>query len=70
MTIDQEDHAPRPADDFMAHCIVYGFSHALFNRISNSADWQRYYGFLKHPGRGFNKECHQLGCEFSELPHC
>jgi hypothetical protein len=60
MTIDKDDYAPRPADD--------SFSVMRTPKAPVLPDdWHRYasliYGYFK-PAR-----CHQLGCEFSELPH-
>jgi len=67
MTIDQEDYAPRPADD----CVAFYPSISFFQR--QNSDRPRFksllngmYGFyttLSAP------HCHQLGCNFSELPH-
>lgn len=63
MTIDQEDHAPRPADDFWAGLPtpvdVLPHSRKLVSIILG--DERR-----ADP----SAKCHQLGCDFSELPHC
>jgi len=70
MTIDQDDCAPRPADDFIAHIDTPEPSLPKRRRWLalprlELADMPRYFGMLKlKPTR-----CHQLGCEFSELPH-
>ena len=58
MTIDQEDHALRPADDYHSG-LVGSFmldDEESLARIASFADQ--------------GDHCHQLGCEFSELPHC
>jgi hypothetical protein len=65
MTIDQDDYAPRPAHDFAAIVNSLGFFKILdtLERFSPSND---------EAWRSINtseSRCHQLGCEFSELPH-
>jgi hypothetical protein len=65
MTIDATDYEPRAADDFHAAALLPGFSNDLADAAER--DLPRYFSFIK---AAFAPElCHQLGCEFSELPH-
>lgn len=66
MTIDKTDYEPRPADDWHAKALLPGFSDVLFERATK--DLPRYFSFIK---REFwmKDYCHQLGCNFDELPH-
>jgi hypothetical protein len=63
MTIDQDDYAQRPADDCLAGVSFKELktidqrkvcNSMILGRILRDRKWHR---------------CHQLGCEFSELPH-
>jgi len=65
MTIDPTDYEPRPADDFAAAREIRK-KWASFPRMSLSS-FNRYCSLLER----FKKttHCHQLGCNFDELPH-
>lgn len=66
MTIDQEDHAPRKPDDLVAAnmpSVILGFVAA--NTIPPEQK-PRFVSLLW--ARVKPAHCHQLGCEFSELP--
>jgi len=69
MTVDPTDYAPRPADDFVSRI-------DLVAKQSKRNGWlvlplvpmdlmPRYFSIIKF--KPF--ECHQLGCNFDELPH-
>ena len=60
MTIDQEDYAPRKPDDFWS-CLPIA-------KPLQDKDAYRLSSILV--GSMKIDSCHQLGCEFSELPHC
>jgi hypothetical protein len=67
MSIDATDYEPRPADDLISAnvpAIALGFIAA--NTISEK-DKPRFTSILK--GNFKPKICHQLGCNFNELPH-
>jgi len=64
MTIDQDDYAPRPADDHFA-----GVSFKELKSIDQRRAWNSMLLGLMFRDRKWHR-CDQLGCEFSELPHC
>jgi len=63
MTIEQDDYAPRPADDFWA---------GLPTTLAPAPHPRRIISIILGDERRSDPsaKCHQLGCDFSELPHC
>jgi hypothetical protein len=65
MTIDQDDYAPRPADD---HFAEVSKDTSWRHDITELRAWNSMLLGLMFRDRKWHR-CDQLGCNFSELPH-
>lgn len=66
MTIDEADYEPRPADD----CVARILTNYKPIGICSLHDWRRYRSIEAGSCPSIKTaRCHQLGCNFDELPH-
>lgn len=69
MTIDAKDYEPRPADDFIAikHPALRGDFQSRFHAATKT--WLYHAPRMRSLAQHRTAKCHQLGCNFNDLPH-